>query len=173
LGVFPPPQLSGAEQPPQSRLPPQPSGTTPHSAPRPEQVALVHPQEFSIPPPPQVSGRVQDPQCSTSLQPSATTPHGVPSPSHVAGVQLSVPQRYGPPPPQVSPCGQSPQFKTSPQPSGTVPQVAASCSQVSLQPPSVVVEPASVVVGLPFSSSRELESEHAVKPPSNMRAAAK
>ena len=65
LGVPPPPQVWGAVQAPQSRVPPQPSEGAPQSLPAAAQVVGVQtlpPQTFGVPPPPQICGAGQAPQ---------------------------------------------------------------------------------------------------------------
>ena len=74
FGVPPPPQVSGAVHAPQSRVPPQPSGTEPQLSPAGHVVRGVQPQTFTVPPPPQVWGAVQVPQ----LPPQPSSPHSLP-----------------------------------------------------------------------------------------------
>lgn len=122
-------QLFGTQQPPdtqtpcahvpQSRLPPQPSGTVPHAAPWLAQVKrLQHLPELQLPPLP------QSPQSITPPQPSAAKPQ-TSGPHAVMGLQ----QRCAICPPQTSPLAQLPHCSTPPQPSGLVPHSpAAHCS---------------------------------------------
>ena len=102
LGVPPPPQVWGTVQVPQSRVPPQPSGTSPQLSPAGHLViGVVQPHLLAVPPPPQVWGAVQVPQPGAPQQP------------HALGV---------PPPPQVWGALQVPQLITLPQLSSAVPQ---------------------------------------------------
>jgi hypothetical protein len=78
--VPPPPQVSGAVQVPQLRVPPQPSPISPQLALTMAQVRGVHvpapdPHLNGVPPPPQVSGAVQLPQLTVPPQPSDAMPH--------------------------------------------------------------------------------------------------
>src|SRR5262249_60361435 len=72
-----PPQVAGAVQTPQVRVPPQPSGTVPQFLPRAAQVVGVQmPQTFAV----QTFGAVQTPQVSVPPQPSEMVPPLAPFP---------------------------------------------------------------------------------------------
>jgi hypothetical protein len=88
LGTPVPPQIAPPVhfELPQSRTPPQPSATNPHSeGPHDARSRGVHvppspipppPQTLGVPPPPQISGEVQLPQLVVTLpQPSGCGPH--------------------------------------------------------------------------------------------------
>ncbi len=115
---------------PQSSVPPQPSSTTPHEAPRAWQVARVQPHWWATPPPPQVLGSAQDPQSRTSLQPSETLPHEAPSALQLVGVHGFCPHLFAPAPPQISPGGHAPHDSTPSHPSSALPQSSPSAPQV-------------------------------------------
>jgi hypothetical protein len=123
FGVPPPPHVFGAAHVPQSRLPPQPSETTPHSAPSCAQVFIVQPQTFASPAPPHDCGDAHEPQASIAPQPFAIMPQFLPCIAQVMGLQphlLSVP-----PPPQVAGAVQMlGQVMILPQVSDTVPHSA-------------------------------------------------
>jgi hypothetical protein len=84
LGVPPPPQVSGASQPPQSIVPPQLSAIVPQSLPA-AQVARGQPHAFAVPVPPQVSGSVHHPHQSIVPQPSEISSQVLPTISQVVG----------------------------------------------------------------------------------------
>src|SRR5215510_9650338 len=89
-----PPQVWGAVQTPQVRVPPQPSGMVPQFLPWAAQVVGVQgagvPQTLATPPPPQVWGAVQTPQVSVPPQPSGMVPQFLPCAAHVVGVPAHV-----------------------------------------------------------------------------------
>jgi hypothetical protein len=74
-------------QPPQLKVPPQPFGSVPHSAPAAAQVVGVHPQTLSVPAPPHVSGSVQLPQFTLPPQRFMIVPQFLPRAAQVVGVQ--------------------------------------------------------------------------------------
>src|SRR4029077_13148746 len=113
LGRPPPPHVEGvAHVLPQSRLPPHPSATIPHCAPRPVHVLRVHgpvPQRFG-PPPPQTSGETHALQSRFPPQPSGILPQSAFNDAHVAGTHAHL--FWVPPPPHVvAAWGQTPQSR--------------------------------------------------------------
>jgi len=91
FGVPPPPQVSGAVHAPQSRVPPQPSGTEPQLSPAGHVVRGVQPQTFTVPPPPQVWGAVQVPQLPPLPQQLRLVRQTAPSALHPPAVALRCP----------------------------------------------------------------------------------
>jgi hypothetical protein len=90
LAVPPPPHVCPAAQPPQFRMPPQPSPIGPQFAPAVAHVSGVQPptelpQTLGVPAPPQMSGFAHVPQSSSPPHPSATGPQFAPTLSHVRG----------------------------------------------------------------------------------------
>ncbi len=81
---------------PQLSVPPQPSGSEPHSSL--QNFLGLQPQLLVEPPPPQVSGAVQVPQLTLFPQPSVTFPQFL----LAQGLPALQPQTFEvPPPPQV------------------------------------------------------------------------
>src|SRR5262245_1528084 len=75
----PPPQVLGATQLPQSRVPPQPPGAGPQCLPCITQlVVTVQPQTLVVPPPPHVCGMAQVPQLAVRVAPQLSVPVTLP-----------------------------------------------------------------------------------------------
>jgi hypothetical protein len=137
----PPPHTSGAVHVPQSSIPPHPSASVPHVAPRAWQVVGVHPHTLGVPPPAHVLKPVQVPQVCVFAQLSTNVPQLAPIVSQVAvGEHPQTPDM--PPPPHV--CGrvhEAPQLTVPPHPSSMDPQLSPAGQVACVHPHTFAAPP--------------------------------
>lgn len=135
-------QLPLPGQMPQLKVPPQPSGSTPHSAPAVVHEVATQPHRPGAPPPPHDAGAAQTPHVSVPPQPSETSAQSAPWLAQVCAAHGLAPHLLAPAPPHTSPAAQAPQLMMPPHPSGAVPQVAPRAVHVvATQPASVTGAP--------------------------------